>query len=62
MEGVYDAAGKKLTMVGEVRGPDGNMHKHTITTEMVDDNTVHFAMYMGDMKEPGLTITYKRRK
>lgn len=61
-EGTYDKEKKVLTMVGNAPGPDGAMVKHRMTTEYKDDNTVLFTMYMGDVKEPGFTIVYKRKK
>jgi Protein of unknown function (DUF1579) len=62
MEGNYDRAKKTMTMVGEGPGMDGKMVKHRIVTEMPDDNTMNFAMYAGDSKEPAFTIVYKRKK
>lgn len=62
MEGTYDAAKKTMTMVGEAPGEDGKMAKHKMTTTMPDDNTMNFAMYMGDGKDPMFTIVYKRKK
>jgi hypothetical protein len=62
MEGTYDKAKKTMTMFGEAMGMDGKPAKHRIVTEMPDDNTMNFAMYMGDGKEPIFTILYKRRK
>ena len=62
MEGTYDKAKKTLTMVGEGPGEDGKPTKHKTVSEMKDDDTVHFSMYMGDGKEPMFTILYKRKK
>jgi Protein of unknown function (DUF1579) len=62
MEGNYDAAKKTMTMIGEAPGMDGKMTKHRIVTEMPDDNTMNFAMYAGDAKEPAFTILYKRKR
>jgi Protein of unknown function (DUF1579) len=62
MEGTYDKDKKTLTMSGDGPGPDGTPVKHTGVTEWKDEDTVHFAMYMGDGKEPMFTIVYKRRK
>ena len=49
-------------MIGDAPGMDGKMTKHKIVTEMPDDNTMKFAMYAGDSKEPAFTILYKRKK
>lgn len=62
MEGTYDAAKKTLTMVGEGMGEDGKPAKFKSVTEMADDNTINFTMYMGDGKDPAFTIVYKRKK
>ena len=62
MEGTYDKAKKTLTMVGEGPGEDGKPTKHKTVSEMKDDDTVNFSMYMGDGKEPMFTILYKRKK
>jgi Protein of unknown function (DUF1579) len=62
MEGTLDKEKKTLTMVGDGPGMDGKPTKHTAVTEWKDDDTIHFAMYMGDGKEPMFTIVYKRRK
>jgi len=62
MEGTRDAATNTLTMIGE--GPDmtGKTVKHKAVSKMPDDNTIQFAMYVGDAKEPQFTILYKRKK
>lgn len=62
MEGTYDKAKKTLTMVGEGPGMDGKPTTHRAVSEWKDDDTMHFSMYVGDAKEPGFTIEYKRRK
>jgi len=62
MEGTYDKASKTMTMTGDAPGMDGKMAKHKIVTVMPDDNTMNFAMYVGDVKEPAFTIVYKRKK
>jgi hypothetical protein len=62
LEGDYDKAKKTMTMSGMAPGMDGKMTKHTIVTVMPDDNTMNFAMYVGDGKEPQFTILYKRKK
>lgn len=33
-----------------------------VVSEMKDDDTVLFSMYMGEGKEPMFTILYKRKK
>ncbi len=62
MEGSYDQAKKTLTLVGEGPGPDGKVTKWKSVSEMPDDNTINFAMYLGDAKDPMFTIAYKRKK
>ena len=62
MEGTYDAAKKTLTMSGEGPGMDGKPTKYKSTSEMPDDDTINFTMYVGDGKDPAFTITYKRKK
>jgi hypothetical protein len=62
MEGDYDKAKKTLTLVGDAPGPDGKMHKHKSVSEMPDDDTINFAMYVGDSAEPAFQIVYKRKK
>jgi hypothetical protein len=62
MEGNYDAAKKTMTMVGEAPGMDGKMTKHRMVSTMPDDNTMNFAMYVADAKEPAFTIVYKRKR
>jgi hypothetical protein len=62
MEGTYDEAKKTLTLSGEGMGMDGKTTKLKSTSEMPDDNTINFAMYMGDAKEPAFSIVYKRKK
>jgi hypothetical protein len=62
MEGTYDKAKKTLTMEGEGPGMDGKPTKYKSVAEWKDDNTVVFSLYVGGEKEPGFTITYKRRK
>lgn len=62
MEGDYDKAKKKMTLIGEGRGMDGKMVKHRSVSEIKNADTVEFAMYVGDDKEPQFTITYKRKK
>lgn len=61
-EGTYDKEKKVMTMIGDAPGPDGKPMKHRMTTEMKDDNTMLFTMFMGDAKEPTFTILYKRKK
>ena len=51
-----------MTMSGEARDHTGKMNKHKIVTVMKDADTMEFAMYVGDSKEPGFTISYNRKK
>jgi hypothetical protein len=62
MEGTYDKEKKTLTLTGEGPGMDGKPTKQKSVSEMPDDNTINFSMYMGDTKEPAFTIVYKRKK
>jgi hypothetical protein len=62
MEGTYDKEKKSLTMTGDGPGPDGKPAKWKSVSEMPDDDTVNFRMYVGDAKEPMFTIVYKRKK
>lgn len=61
MEGTMDSD-KKLTMTGEMPGPDGKMAKHKSVTVWKDADTIQFDMFAADMKEPMFTIIYKRKK
>jgi hypothetical protein len=61
-EGTYDEARKTMTMSGVGPGVAGPQTKHVMTTEMPDNDTINFKMYMGDTKEPSFTIVYKRKK
>jgi hypothetical protein len=61
LEGTYDKDKKQMTMTGDGPGPAGPVKFKSVTTFKDDDNVV-FEMYMGDAKEPGFTITYKRKK
>jgi len=60
MEGTYDKDKKTMTLTGEGPGMDGKPTKYKSVTEFVDESTMNFTMYMGDAKEPGFTIAYKR--
>ena len=62
MEGTYDKDKKTLTMTGEGPGMDGKPTKYKSTSEMPDDDTTNFTMWIGDAKEPAFTIVYKRKK
>jgi hypothetical protein len=62
MEGTYDKEKKTLTMVGEGPGMDGKPMKYRAVSEMPNDDTINFSMYMGDAKQPAFTIVYKRKK
>jgi hypothetical protein len=61
-EGSYDEAKKTLTQVGEGLGFDGKPTKHTWVTVLKDDDTFNLTIYFGDVKEPALTVLYKRKQ
>jgi hypothetical protein len=62
MEGTFDKEKKALTMTGEGPGMDGKPTKYKSVSTMPDENTINFAMYTGDGKEPAFTIVYTRKK
>lgn len=62
LEGTYDKETKTLTMTGEAPGMTGKTEKVKTVTVFKDDDNADFSMYMGDGKEPGFTIAYKRKK
>jgi hypothetical protein len=62
MEGTYDKEKKSMTMTGDAPGLDGKPAKWKSVSEMPDDDTINFRMYVGDTKEPMFTIVYKRKK
>jgi hypothetical protein len=62
MEGTYDKAKKTLTMSGDGPGMDGKPTKYKSVSQMPDNDTINFSMFMGDGKEPAFTIVYKRKK
>jgi len=61
MEGTYDKDKKTLTMTGDGAGPGGTVKFKSVTTYK-DDDSIVYDLYMGDAKEPVVTIAYKRRK
>jgi hypothetical protein len=61
MEGTYDKDKKVLTTMGEGPGMDGKPTKYKAETEIKDKDNMVMKMYMGDGKEPGFVITYKRK-
>lgn len=61
-EGDYDAAKKTMTMTTEGPGPDGKTTKWKSVTQMPDNDSMHFSMFVADGKEPMFTVTYKRKK
>ena len=61
-EGTYDEKAKALKMTGDGVDHQGKPAKWRSVSEMKDDDTHFFAMYVGDAKEPMFTVTYKRRK
>ena len=62
MEGNYDKDKKTLTLSGDNPGPDGKPVKWKSVSTYTDADTVNFAMYVGDGKEPMFTIVYTRKK
>jgi hypothetical protein len=62
MEGTYDKDKKELTMTGEGPGMDGKPTKYRSITKMPDADTMEMTMYVGDTKEAGFSVTYKRKK
>ena len=62
MEGSYDKEKKTMTMSGEGPGMDGKPTKYRSVSEMPDNDTINFSMFVGDGKEPAFTIVYKRKK
>lgn len=63
MEGDYDATKKTMTQTGD--GPDmmsGKMVKYKSVTEFTDADSMTMTMYVGDVKEPMFSVTYKRKK
>jgi hypothetical protein len=61
-EGGFDKDKKAMTMVGEARGMDGKMAKHTMTSTWNSDDSFTFKMFKGDAKEAEFTMEYKRKK
>ena len=61
LEGTYDKEKKTMTMAGEGPGMDGKATKYKTVTEYKDNDNISFLLYMGDTKEPMITITYKRK-
>ena len=62
MEGTYDKGKKTLTLEGDGPGMDGKSTKYKSVSQMPDDDTINFSMFMGDGKDPAFTIVYKRKK
>jgi len=65
MEGNFDSAGNKLTMIGEGPGSDGKPAKYKSVSERKDKDTMTFTMNSvgADGKDQmQFTITYKRKK
>jgi hypothetical protein len=62
MEGNFDKAKKTLTLTGEGPGMDGKPARWRSVSEMPNNDTIQFRMYVGEGKEPMFTITYKRKK
>lgn len=61
-EGTYDTEKKAFVMAGEGPGRDGSATKYRSVTKMPDKDTLEMTMYIGDVKEPAFTVTYKRKK
>jgi hypothetical protein len=59
--GTYDEKTKTLTMEGTGPSPSGPT-KMRMVSKFVDKDTIDWAMYTGDSKDPMFTIKYKRRK
>ena len=62
LEGTFDKEKKVFTMAGEGAGIDGKQTKYKSITELIDETSMKFSMYMGDGKDPAFTITYKKKK
>ncbi|QJW95831.1 DUF1579 domain-containing protein [Frigoriglobus tundricola] len=62
MEGTYDKDKKTLTLAGEGPGMDGKPRPYKSVSTYTDDNTINFSMYVGDGKEPAITVVYTRKK
>ena len=62
LEGTYDKEKKTFTMAGEGPGMDGKLTKYKSVTELLDESSMKFSMYMGDGKEPAFTIAYTKKK
>jgi Protein of unknown function (DUF1579) len=62
LEGTFDKDKKVMTMSGEGPGMDGKPTRYKNVSEWKDGDTIVFTMYQGDAKEPGVTITFKRKK
>ena len=62
LTGDYDKEKKTLTMKGEGPGMDGKTTTYKSVSTFTDADTIDFAMYIGDVKEPSFTIVYKRKK
>ena len=62
MEGTYDKEKKTLTMAGAGPGQNGPATKYKSVTETPDHDTEVMTMYIGEGKDPGFVMTYKRKK
>jgi hypothetical protein len=62
MEGTYDEKKKTLTMTGDGVDHEGKAAKWKSVSEKKDDDNLVMHMYVGDVKEPSFTVTYKRKK
>jgi hypothetical protein len=61
-EGTYDAASQTLTQTGDGFGFDGKPAKHKWVTVMKGNDSFDLTVYFGEVKEPALTVVYKRKK
>ena len=62
LEGTLDKDKRELTLAGDGSGAGSKPTRYRSVSTMPDDDTIHYAMYMGDGKDPLVTIVYKRRK
>ena len=61
-EGGYDEKTKSLTMTADGPGPDGQMTTWKSVNVMKDKDHFTFSMFLGDSKEPMMSIRYTRKK
>jgi hypothetical protein len=64
-EGTYDEKAKRMTMIGEGKGPDGQPAKYKTTTDFPDADKQIFKMFLAGADGNDtlmMTIEYTRRK